>query len=425
MKLILSTFFLLIGWQSFCQTAWNWTVLDTMPIPISNNAVAYGNVSGEDYVFSFGGIDTTKIYSGITQRSFKYHTQTGTWSEILPLPSSLPNIAAAASTVKNKIYIIGGYHVYSNGNEVSSNEVIIYNPNTDTYEPNGASIPTPIDDHVQCVWRDSLIYVITGWSNTTNVPKVQIYNPALNTWQSGTDTPNSVDYKVFGASGTIIGDIIYYFGGAKTGGSFPATNKLRKGIIDSNNPTNIIWTLEENAPNNAYRSACVSHGNNVFWIGGSATSYNYNGIAYNGSGGVMPNSQIMRYQTYYHDWYAGNGTPYQVMDLRGAAQMSPTTWIICGGMDENQEVTNRTFLLTYDPITGGIKSENKTNIFVANRQIYSDEIIEKAELFDLNGKLIEVVDTSALTIKTQVVGVYILQVKTSTNLTSIKVVLNK
>jgi len=203
------------------QTAWTWTVLDTMPIPISNNAVALGNVSGEDHVFSFGGIDTTKIYSGITQRSFKYHTQTGTWSEIPPLPSTLPNIASAASTVNNKIYIIGGYHVYSNGNEVSSNEVIIYNPNTNNYEPNGASIPTPIDDHVQAVWRDSLIFVLTGWSNTTNVPKVQIYDPALNVWQTGTQTPNSLDYKAFGASGTIIGDTIYYFGGAKTGVVFP------------------------------------------------------------------------------------------------------------------------------------------------------------------------------------------------------------
>jgi len=133
----------------------------------------------------------------------------------------------------------------------------------------------------------------------------------------------------------------------------------------------------------------------------------------------------MRYQTYYHDWYAGSGAPCQVMDLRGAAQMSPTTWIICGGMNENQDVTNRTFLLSYHPITGSINSQNKSTIYVANRLIYCDEVIEKVELFDLNGKLIEIIDTSSLMISTKTTGIYILKVKTPTYSTSLKVVLDK
>ena len=42
--------------------------------------------------------------------------------------------------------------------------------------PDGADIPKAIDDQVQAVWQDSLIYVITGWSNTTNVVDVQASN---------------------------------------------------------------------------------------------------------------------------------------------------------------------------------------------------------------------------------------------------------
>jgi len=127
-----------------------------MILEISNNAVCGGTQGGAQYVYSFGGIDSTKIWSGITKRSFRYDVAADTWTEIAPLPATLDNIAAAASTVQNKIYIIGGYNVSSGGGEISSNEVIIYNPETDVYETNVSAIPVPIDDHVQCVYKDSL-----------------------------------------------------------------------------------------------------------------------------------------------------------------------------------------------------------------------------------------------------------------------------
>ena len=400
MKKIAFTYYLLLTVVASSQTAWTWTEMDTMPIHISNNAVTHASINGEPYVFSFGGIDTSKIYSGITLRAFKYDVTGDSWSEIAPMPSGQPRIASAASTVKNKIYIIGGYSVASNGNETSSNKVVVYNPTTDSYEADGTPVPTPIDDHVQCVWKDSLIYVITGWSNFSNVPNVQIYNPSNDTWLTGTSTPSSADYKVFGGSGTIIGDTIYYFGGAVSIGNFYATKKLRKGVIDPNDPTNITWTLEDDGPNYSYRSACLNYGNNVFWVGGSATSYNYDGIAYNGTGGVPTLTQIMRYDALTNNWYAGTGAPYSVMDLRGVAQTTPTSWVICGGMNENQEVTNRTFVLTYDPITGGVaEGDDLGSIYVYNRKIYSTTTIKKAELYNLNGQLVEVVNANQSILK--------------------------
>ena len=417
MKAIFFLSSLLVGISSFCQTAWTWTELDTMPFKISNNAVTDATIGGEKYVFSFGGIDETKLYSGVNQNSYKYEVSTDTWVEIQSLPSTLTNIAAGASTVKNKIYIIGGYHVYSSGSETSSNEVIIYNPTTDSYETNGNAIPTPIDDHVQCVWRDSLIYVITGWSNSGNVPDVQIYDPQLNNWSTGTETPNTHDYKAFGTSGTIIGDTIYYFGGAQSSGGFNAVNTLRKGIIDANNPTLINWSLETSAPNNGYRSACINHGDNAFWIGGSAVSYNYNGIAYNGSGGVAPLTQIMRYDSGEQNWYEGYGAPYSVMDLRGVAQISNTSWIICGGMDENQAVTNRTFLLNYDPITGGIQNKKISNTYVQNSLIYTNYKVREAVLYDLSGRLVEVINDNF--IKTQSEGIYLLSITDANGLNEV------
>jgi hypothetical protein len=71
MKKLTILFSIFVSIHLSAQTAWTWTVVDTMPAPISNNAVTHTNINGEPFVFSFGGIDTSKIYSGITLRSFK------------------------------------------------------------------------------------------------------------------------------------------------------------------------------------------------------------------------------------------------------------------------------------------------------------------------------------------------------------------
>ena len=374
--------------NSQSQIAWTWTPLADMPFKISNNAVSEGQMAGNPYVYSFGGIDETKLWDGITQRSFRYDVTNDIWDEIAPLPSTLENIAASANTVKNKIYIIGGYHVYSNNNEVSSDEVIIYDPETNAYLANGAAIPIPIDDQTQCVWKDSLIYVITGWSNTSNVPNVQIYDPELDQWTVGTQTANDNTFKAFGSSGNIVGDTIFYYGGAVSSGMFNSQDYLRKGVINPSDPTQITWTLEEDGPNNNYRSACLTHGNNVFWAGGSAISYNYNGVAYNGTGGVPPLTQIARYDSYTQDWYSGDGAPYGVMDLRGNGKVSPTSWVICGGMEAGQLVSNKAYLLTYDPVVGAISEKQLVNYQIINRQLIFDQEVNDVALYGLDGKVI-------------------------------------
>jgi len=323
---------------TFSQTGWTWTELNSMPERISNNAVTQGfDGSGNLNVYSFSGIDSTKLYSGINLKSFRYNLTTALWDTIASLPDTKGKIAAGASTIKNKIYIIGGYHV------------------SNTYLLDGADIPVPIDDHVQAVWRDSLIYVVTGWSNNNNVPDVQIYDPANDNWLVGTATPNITQYKMFGASGVIIGDTIYYNGGVTSGLNFNATSYLRMGVIDPIDPTVITWSqLQDNPGGNGYRMAAAKYNNRCFWIGGSGTAYNYDGIAYNGSGGVEPHSRILTYQKDWNMWFEGLGSPYGIMDLRGIAQITPTSWIICGGMETGQAVTNRSFLLEFNPQVGGV-----------------------------------------------------------------------
>lgn len=389
---------LLVPTSLFSQTGWTWTELNSMPEKISNNAVTEGiDGNGEVCVYSFSGIDTTKLYSGISLKAFKYNSVTTNWDTIAPLPDVQGKIAAGASTVKNKIYIIGGYHVNANGSEVSSSKVHVFDPVSGSYLPDGADIPIAIDDHVQAVWKDSLIYVVTGWSNNNNVPNVQIYDPANDNWLVGTPTPNLTQYKMFGASGVIVGDTIYYSGGVTSGFSFNATPYLRKGIIDANDPTVITWSQEQDNPGaNGYRAAAANYNNRCFWIGGAGTAYNYDGIAYNGSGGVEPTPRILTYESQWKMWFEGLGSPYGIMDLRGIAKISPTSWIICGGMEAGQQVTNRTFLLEFDPLIGGIQSTVKERSIQVYPNPVSDIIYinmgmnESSTYFiyDVNGRIV-------------------------------------
>ena len=167
----LFSFFLILPFFAQAQ----FTELASMPEPVANNAVVAAEVNGQQFVYSFAGIDATKIWSGIHLKSWRYDVTNDEWAALPDVPD--PNggkIAAWANEVNGKIYVIGGYHVAQNGGEVSSVKTHVFDPITNDWLPDAADIPVAIDDQVQAVWRDSLIYVVTGWSNNGNVTDVQI-----------------------------------------------------------------------------------------------------------------------------------------------------------------------------------------------------------------------------------------------------------
>jgi hypothetical protein len=380
----------------------SWEALAPMPEPVANNAVTMAEVDGVPYVFSFAGIDTTKIWSGIHSKAFAYNTQTDEWMTLPDLPAGNGRIAAGASTVKGKIYIIGGYEVFPNGNEASFDEVHVFDPQTMTYEADATSIPIPIDDHVQAVWQDSLIFVITGWSNNGNVPNVQIYNPTTDEWSVGTSTPNSNNYKVFGGSGVIINNTIYYMGGAigtfAGGMLFPPSKYIRSGAINPDNPTEIVWTGYMDDTALGYRMGAATYGPLPVWLGGSLLTYNYDGVDYNGTGNVPAQDRLVVYQNvpewaFLHEAVDTDILP-PTMDLRGVAELPGNTYIIAGGMDENTEVTDRTTLITLDVVINDVAEPsvdssidwslhpNPASDFIA---IDLEEEAVLVELFDLQG----------------------------------------
>jgi hypothetical protein len=397
--------------------------LPSMPEAVTNNAVT-GAMSGDTFcVYSFCGLDFTKIWSGIHLKAWRMNTVTGEWSSLPSVPDPAGGkIAAAASTVKNRIYVIGGYHVAQNGSETSSNKVHRFDPQTNAWLSDGAPLPKAIDDHVQAVWRDSLIYVITGWSNTGNAPDVQIYNPSTDTWMAGTAVPNNVSYKVFGASGVIINDKIYYCGGAAAGINFPASSFFRTGQINPDNPADITWSGFNSAAAKGYRMAAGIKFGGPVWVGGSDVTYNYNGIAYDGTGGVAALSRRKQYFPVNNSLTNEDTLALPpVMDLRGTAQPDYGYFITAGGMGPGQQVSNRVFAYTW-----GALLDNHEPAADIQYEIYpnpaSDQVILSWEnsravtvrLFDALGREIAVKSgESPLLIDTGQLpdGMYWLQIK--------------
>lgn len=335
--------------------------LSPMPEPVSNNAVLGREIDGYVYYYSFGGIDSTKIYSGIHNRCWKYNDYEDEWTALPPMPDSLGRIAAGVSVIDTIAYVIGGYHVFEDGQELSFDDVFRFDLKNDVWLENGTPIPVKIDDHVQVTYKDSLIYVITGWSGSgfsgTNVANAQIYNPASNSWSVGTPVPNTNQYKAFGASGVIIEDTIYYFGGAKISGSnFLPANELRKGAINPDDPTDIEWSVLT-TDYAAYRSLAwpmnestpVAPEDFIHWIGGSANTYNYDGIAYDGSGGVISRDSSLIYGRFQNAFQAFIGCIswskgiIDRMDLRTFIGYNNREYVImAGGMEGEQQVTAKT-----------------------------------------------------------------------------------
>lgn len=369
----------------------------TLPERVSNNAVCEGFIDGQPYLFSFAGIDSTKTHSGIHLKSYRYNITTGESERIADLPDDMGKIGVAASRVGNIIYIAGGYNVFSNGSESTTQKMHRYDVENNQYLSDAVDIPVPTDDHVQAVWRDSLIYLITGWRDTENIPDVQIYDPHTDQWTVGTPVPNLNTYKSFGASGVIVGDTIFYFGGARSTGSFGIQNNLRMGIINPDNPSEIDWSIS--IPNgfiNGYRMAATNVGNELHWIGGSNKTYNFDGIAYDGSGGVQPSRRDLYMNSSEMVWNL-NGPIDVPMDLRGIANVSETVKYIAGGMIENQEVTNKVYRLEWQDLTSldELPKELRINMgpnpFTDRLMIRSENlnsVIDKIDCFDVNGRLI-------------------------------------
>lgn len=285
-------------------------------------------------LYSLMGLDASKRWAGITNRVFRFD---GEWTEIAPVPGR-GRIAATAQAVDGRVHLFGGYTVDADGSEASSPRVDIYDPSTGRWS-RGADIPTPVDDAVSGVWRDSLVFVVSGWNDTANVRLVQVYDPAADRWMQATPVPGP---GVFGHAGGVVGDVVVYIDGVVKNDSGPRYSvyaQAWRGEIDPADPTSIAWRPIDRPPGPAlYRAAAGVCGDRVLFAGGSATAYNYTGIGYSGAP-AGPEPRFLAYDTGDDAWLDLGELPTATMDHRGFLVGPGVAWIL-GGMRAGQEVTD-------------------------------------------------------------------------------------
>ena len=118
--------------------------------------------------------------SGIHLRSYRFNTVSGEVEALPDLPDTPGKLGITANRIGDIIYVCGGYHVFAGGNEITNDKVHRFNTQTNSWMSYAPVIPVATDDQEQSVWRDSLLYLVTGWKNTANIQHCQIFDPANN-----------------------------------------------------------------------------------------------------------------------------------------------------------------------------------------------------------------------------------------------------
>lgn len=331
------------------QLVGHWESRSPMPVPRSNLATTSLVVNDTPFVYCFMGLDSSKACgSGIRLESFRYNTITDSWTQISDVPDTEGRIAASASGVNGKIYLIGGYKVFSNCDEFTSPRVDIYDPLTDSWSL-GDSVPIRTDDHVQVVYKDSLIFCISGWSQNTNTRFVQVYDTYLDQWQNKGNIPS---LGLFGHAGGLSGDTILYLDGVRITNQFVLVNAAYLATIDPLSLNLSFTSLGTHPGDRVYRGGGFAFGGRIAFTGGTNNAYNVDGIGYNNVPSVET-GRTFGYDLASGTWEEYARNPDSVMDVREVARVNNNEFYVVGGMEANQSVTGKVSVFVIDTVLVG------------------------------------------------------------------------
>jgi len=326
--------------------------LAELPIAITNNAVIGIEILGKTRIYSFLGLEAGKEWSDVSTKVFRYAE--GRWKRLRDVSLSEGRLASVAVSASSYIYLLGGYTVSEDHSEVSTPEVLRFDPFTEEYE-RVADIPIPSDDAVALVYQNRYIYLISGWHDKGNISLVQVYDTLTDTWKQATQFPGS---PVFGHAGGIVGNRLVVCDGVKINypdisegeeskREFVMSNECYLGRIDDKDITRIHWSVLPSHPGlPRYRVAAVGDADNnrVVFVGGSDNPYNFNGIGYNGVPSESASS-VFTFDLTNNTWQVVGKTEFSTMDHRGLIKLGDQ-FLTVGGMDSQQKVLTTTHAIS-------------------------------------------------------------------------------
>ena len=314
--------------------------LQSLPAPVTNNALAVVRVSGEELVYSLMGLGPEKDWKAVTNASYALNVRYNKWTTVRSVPGS-GRLGAVAVNAREQILLLGGFVPDNRGMQAIVSDFSIYDPVALRWY-RGPDIPTPVRDAIAGVYRDRYVYLVGGFSSKGPTNEVQIYDAQAQRWLRATSFPGTA---VFGHAGTVVNDAIIYVDGAEANGSgqtprYVPSTECWLGRIDRHHPEKIQWKKLPPHPGSArYRIAAggSDRDQKVYFAGGTDAIYDYSGIGLDGKPGE-PSPVVFAYDLRSNAWEViEQNNSHATMDHRGLAVTSDGL-IVVGGMGEGQKV---------------------------------------------------------------------------------------
>jgi hypothetical protein len=208
------------------------------PILISENAMAQDPNSG--WIYSVGGISN----QAFTANSYVYKPTSDTWSPIADLPMALEKPVAAF--IGGKLYVTAGWSKAARKANKTV-KVYIYDPGSNTWVTGAHDDPNYHLGGAGSAVLNGKLYVIGGClqSFCTGTKKVDVYDPASDTWSSAADYPHTDAWLACAG----LNDRIYCAGGATFYGRY------KDGYVY--NPVSNSWSPIADLPNTWFGMAAM------------------------------------------------------------------------------------------------------------------------------------------------------------------------
>ena len=229
-----------------------WRQVADMPTPRYYPKAAV--VNDTIYVFA-GWYQERGVKTEYPVRVEAYDPATDTWTRKKDMPVS--RVHPAVGAVDGKIYIIGGSTGWDWEDERRMDRVDIYDPATDTWEE-GPKMPTRRDAYLGGV-VNSHIYVIGGYGPPGGqvLSAIEEYDPITRQWQKKKDMLN----VKFSFRTAVVEDDIYVIGGIDKSRQYLAT-------VDVYNPQTETWSDIPAMPTPMYPQGAATVNGKIYVFGG-------------------------------------------------------------------------------------------------------------------------------------------------------------
>ena len=233
-------------------TADSWSMGAPAPLPARSEA-AYGDTTHAGFLYVIGGGNS----GGVLRDLQRYDPVTDSWTTLASMPTA--RAGAVAAVVDNNIFVIGGRSSAAgpcNGGPYLAT-VEKYDVDTNTWSA-VASLPSPRSD-LAAVTHGGKVFVFGGCTGTGTVTnEVDMYDPETDTWTTGL-APMPTPRASFAAGHS--GQRVYAIGGSDGASSLNANEVYN---IASNS-----WSTTTPMQTARLEAGTRSHGGRVYVVGGA------------------------------------------------------------------------------------------------------------------------------------------------------------